>query len=64
MSARSISHKNAPKHKMAYVPFVAKSLIRLPKMPRRILQVKVILFSALPIQMIGTAALPDLSRQF
>jgi hypothetical protein len=35
----------------------------LPKMPRRFLPVRVILFSALPIQMIGQSALPDLCRQ-
>jgi len=33
-----------------------------PKLPRQILRLSVILFSALPIQMIGQAALPDLSR--
>jgi hypothetical protein len=37
--------------------------IVVPKMPRRIPSAKLILFSALPIQMIGQAALPDLSRE-
>ena len=37
--------------------------VHLPKMPRRFLRVRLILFSALPIQMIGPAALPDLCRQ-
>jgi hypothetical protein len=37
---------------------------RFPKLPRRILRLKVILFSALPIQTIGQAALPDLRCGF
>jgi len=38
------------------------SRISLPKLPRQFFPVKVILFSELTVQMIGQAALPDLSR--
>ncbi|HSE17852.1 MAG TPA: hypothetical protein VLB46_12425, partial [Pyrinomonadaceae bacterium] len=37
-------------------------LMVVPKLPRQFLRLRAILFSALPIQMIGQAALPDFSR--
>jgi len=51
---------NAGKRRSAFIRVHS----RLPKLPRNFLRLEVILFSALPIQTIGQAALPDLAARF